>query len=238
MQIHTYSSRTVAQNTADETVIKLIPYLHQGKTLLFVSGGSIAMEVCLELKKALEAIPPNYFSQLTVALCDERFGRPYHQHSNAYILKELGFLTYIEIKGATFIEPLQKGEKDVYAAARIYEDRLLPLLQETDGRQIAIVGIGADCHTVGIKPMKSKAAFKELFDNQVVVGYKGQDFERITITPQVILNTAELIVYARGSKKKGALQKILTESIDKAHLYPAVVLKNHLHAHLFTDQKI
>ncbi len=106
---------------------------------------------------------------------------------------------------------------------------------------ISLLGIGSDGHIAGIFSM-DRGAFYDTYPNDqtyVPVTLKGSEFNfRASFTPNWILsNTSELLVYAAGESKTDILYTMISED-ESIHERPAELIKQHINAHVYTDQPI
>ncbi|PIR68677.1 hypothetical protein COX93_01290 [Candidatus Nomurabacteria bacterium CG_4_10_14_0_2_um_filter_30_12] len=189
------------------------------KVLFFIAGGSsvsVAVAVANNLKKDL-------LSNLVVVLTDERYGEVSHKDSNFFQLIEKGF----DIPQAKIIPVLNNDDKII--TVEKFSKILGQELKKSDYK-IALFGIGADGHVAGILPY-SGAVYSE----DLVYGYDTPTFSRITITPKVIKDLDEAIVWAQGENKWEALEN-LEKDID-INLAPAQILKKVPLLTIFTDYK-
>jgi 6-phosphogluconolactonase/glucosamine-6-phosphate isomerase/deaminase len=162
------------------------------KVLWLIPGGS-SIPIAAAVSKKLADIDTG---RLTVGLTDERYGPVGHKNSNWRQLEEAGFsLPDAKLFPMLVDRPLEDTVKS-------YEKNLVNWLKEADYR-LAFDGLGADKHTFGIKP-KSPA----VFSNQLVSGYRGEDFVRLTLTPKAIAMMDEIVIYAVGEDKHQALNSL------------------------------
>lgn len=189
------------------------------KVLWLVPGGSslpIAVAVANKLNKSNMA-------NLTVSLTDERYGPIGHNNSNWAQLEKTGF----SLPGAD-LEPVLVN-RPLEETVRIFDKKLSGWL-DSSAFKLAFCGIGADHHTFGIKP-KSPA----VFSNQLVSGYRAEDFTRITLTPTAIARLDEIVIYAVGEEKRPALDALGEEA--SMVLQPAQALKQVPALTIYNDYK-
>src|SRR5437867_3031529 len=74
-------------------------------TALFVSGGRTPRA----LYESIAKWDGEDFSRRAVAMLDERFGEPNHPDSNERMLKETGFLNFLEKAEIPFYKIIQEG---------------------------------------------------------------------------------------------------------------------------------
>jgi len=205
---------------ADFVAVSINRELAKGKRVLwFVTGGS-SIKV---QSKVAPKINTNLPGRLVITLTDERFGGENHPDSNWYQLKQLGF----EIEKAKMI-PFLTGDSFVDTTKRLREV-LKDELKKADYK-IGNFGIGIDGHTAGILPHTEAVNSPEL-----VCAYGTPQFDRVTITPKVIRELDEVIVFAMGENKWPILEKLEKEFPLEED--PSQILKTIPLLTIFTDKK-
>lgn len=230
INLHIFPKSAVASQAGRFTIKQLSDYLKVGQTLLVVSGGSIAREV---LPILLEGFPSiEKIDKLTVVLADERYGFPFHKDSNMLLLREIGFLDKLNQLKATVEMPLNTTKVDLNSAAQNYHQTIQELFNLCQSRTLGLFGIGTDGHTAGIKPDQI------IPTDKYVVGYRADDFVRITLTPKALKQIKTAVIYAVGRDKKDVLHKLLKQPSQTLLKFPASIWQEHPNCHLFTDQII
>lgn len=188
------------------------------KVLWLLSGGSY-IEVQAETAKRLAG---RDLSNLTVSLSDERFGPPGHKDSNWQKLLAAGF----NLPGAQLM-PVLKG-KSFAETSQEFSDFIKTSLGR-DGYKIACAGVGEDGHTLGVLIDSPGVDSSEM-----VVGYKGKDFERITMTLKSLEQLDEVVVYMFGQQKQALIGQIANQNLpfDKQ---PAQALKKSKRLIVYND---
>lgn len=191
------------------------------KVFWLVPGGSaIALVVSIGERLVKDNVP---VSNLTVTLTDERFGEVGHADSNWKQLGDSGFT----LPGAN-LYPVLAG-KDMRSTIADFTNLLQKQLSEADYR-IGFFGIGPDGHTSGILPASSAVVATEL-----VHGYDGGTYQRITTTPAALVKLDEAVAYAAGEAKWPIIDQLDTDlPIDKQ---PAQILKKIPKLTIFNDHK-
>ncbi len=190
------------------------------RVLWLVSGGS-AITVAVAVRQQLGDCPG--LSGLSVGLVDERYGTVGHQDSNWQQLRAAGF----ELAG---IQPLLVlTGKSFVATVDDYEATLATAMPASEYR-LGLFGIGADGHTAGILPNSPAVT-----SDQLVCGYQGPDYQRITVTPALITRLDEAVAGAFGPAKKPALTKLLAGTATLSE-QPAQVLRQVSVSIVYNDQ--
>lgn len=237
MIIHHHKIDLLTQLTKKFIKQELKDYLAKGNTLLLLSGGSVAKQLIPPLLNSLRHFDTNLTRQLIVVLVDERYGKIWHEQSNMLIFKKSGLVDWLENNEIKSYFPLTEEELTLDKTCDIYEKVLQKLFIDCHGRIIGLFGIGADCHTAGIKPQTTHKTYQALFGKkQLIAGYKSIDFSRITLTPFAINQVTSAVIFAQGKEKLNALRLMIQKDYNMIYKYPAVIFQKHPNCHLFTDQ--
>ena len=161
--------------------------LHAGKQVLWLVSGGSAEAVAIAVSKQLQG---KDLRLLAVSLTDERYGPVGHADSNWQQLLDGGF----DVPGASLLPVLETGESFTLAA-EAFSKNLHGLIGHADYK-LGLFGIGPDGHTAGVLPHSPALAA-----TTYAVGYKGPDYQRITMTPTAIAKLDEAVVYAVGEAK-------------------------------------
>lgn len=177
-------------------------------TVLFLSGGKT---------------PKDFFSILAkesrlhlggVALVDERFGPPMHEHSNEKLLRDTGLLSYFEKQNIPFYPILQKYE-NIQSTALQYDETVRFLLRDFK-QSVAILGVGQDGHTAGIPSNRGildpgeSSLFVKTYNK-----FPGPLKERISFTFAGLSMFDLLLVLVFGKNKKKALDLMFAEGSEE-----------------------
>lgn len=195
--------------------------LSAGKQVLwFMTGGSnIAVDVAV-----LHQLDETLTTNLTVTLTDERFGDYGHADSNWRQLQTAGLHT----KKARVFEVLQPDNQSLEQTTAIFNTNLEVALQEADS-VIGFYGLGSDGHIAGILPQTPSVNASGL-----AVGYKTEQFTRITTTFDTIRRCRAAYMYAGGANKLKPLQNLQTDLALTEQ--PAQVLKQLPEVYIYNDQ--
>lgn len=192
------------KNQVDGIVLAkgLLYELVDRKTALYLSGGS--MRSLYEVLAKEETIIPG-----AVGLIDERFGPPMHANSNEKMIKESGFLRYLQMLDIPFYSVLQ-SKKDREEAADAYDEKVRSL-QSTFQKQIGLIGIGPDGHISSVIPNR-KDFHNPWFDPErqhlLVSEFDDPNSkykERVGMTFLGLSMLDSVIILAFGEQKKEAL---------------------------------
>jgi 6-phosphogluconolactonase/glucosamine-6-phosphate isomerase/deaminase len=215
-----YSS-TPVQAAADHIANVIIGKLSNNKRVFwFLSGGS-GIKVVLEVARQLAG---HDLHNLSATLTDERYGPIGHTDENWQQLLDGGFA----LPGAELYRPLI--DEDQITTTNHFGAWVSQRMADAH-YSIGLVGIGNDGHTAGIKPHSSAVAANAWADY-----FRGDDFERITITLLPISQLNEVVIQASGSDKIPVLQSLINESLPATE-QPAQALKHIPLCTLYTDNK-
>lgn len=204
-----------------EHVAKTIQtHLDNGEKVFWVLSGGSGGKVCAEVSKRLTGD----LSGLITTLSDERYVPSDDPDENWRQLLDYGF----SVPEATVYRPIQGKDRATTAAdlGKWIETQFA----ESDYR-IGVFGIGADGHTAGIKPNTSAVTATGW-----ATDFTGDDFERITITFDVIKQLDEVVVQAMGTDKAAVLDTLLHQDLPIT-TQPAQILKAVAKSTIFTDYK-
>ena len=202
--------QNVSKREAVEIVASALRDNGDRKILYLLSGGSSAVIGV----KALSGLDEQVRNNITVALVDERFVSYDSTDSNAKLLKDIGILNYTP----NFIEVLEaESSSDRAMTAYNYQQKLLQAQKKSE-IIIAILGIGSDNHTAGILP-----GINIDNNNEIIVNYSSDKFERISISPSFFGSIDLLYAYVEGEEKEAAIDKF-SEVLDPVD-YPSQLIK-------------
>ncbi len=233
-------SKNPALDIATKTAEILNAKLKDGNVLWLLAGGSAVDYYKLMTNLLDDGLD---FSKLTISLGDERYDQnPNHNTATWPILEKTELFKLLTQRGAKVFNIL--GGKSIDFEAEQFK----LFLEESINRHsfvLSSLGVGADGHTAGIIPLDSEKLFKNTYLNQgFAVGHSrgGQHPNRITISPEMIMRSDRVLVYAVGEDKKPVLDILKREDkffpevswSSQLHKYPSMYLTVR-NAEIFTD---
>lgn len=210
-----------AKTVINELSGLLVRHLDSGEKVFWLVPGGSGMEIAVAVAKSLISSP--YLNNLVVTLTDERYGEAGHPDSNWQQLLKKEF----ELPEAKII-PVLDGS-DLAANAKHYARSLNKTIAEAD-YSIALAGMGADGHIFGIKP-----GSPSVDDNEEAVGYKWDDYIRLTPTIKFLKKLDEVVLYVTGTEKHSQIDD-LAKDIEPIK-QPAQLLKQLRNVTVYNDYK-
>ena len=209
-----------AQPVIDYLSVTISEALVQGKAVLWLMTGGSSINIAVEVSKRLKDMP---LKKLHITLTDERYGAVGHADSNWFQLEQAGFnLDEAEL------HPVLIGETMENTVIN-YAEQLNKCLNEVNFR-IGLFGIGQDGHVAGILPNSPAVN-----DQALAIGYDASPYRRITITPNVIAQLDQAVVYAVGHKKWPIIMQL--DASLPINEQPAQALKTVPKLMIFNDYK-
>jgi 6-phosphogluconolactonase/glucosamine-6-phosphate isomerase/deaminase len=169
--------------------------LSQGVPVAWLLSGGSAIPIAIAVAKQL--VPGEPRQLLRILQIDERYGMVGHANSNWQQLLDAGF----QCEGAQY-RPVLHG-LSFTLTIETYTETILDALGNCDLR-IGLFGIGPDGHTAGMLPGSSAASEAK----ELVVGYPGPDFPRITITTPAIARLDLAVAWVGGEAKRATLKTL------------------------------
>jgi 6-phosphogluconolactonase/glucosamine-6-phosphate isomerase/deaminase len=221
---------TVSDSTRGIELAKKILYeIVDRRAVLYLSGGKTPQEMYRELARE-EQIAPG-----VAALVDERYGKPFHENSNELMLRETGFLRYLQMKDIPFFGILSsrhsrldresdsrfRGNDDTLRKklTEDYDQRLRELFA-TYQKHIAILGIGLDGHTAGIpsdRGVWEEFGLKNRMKIEMAIDYDdhGKFYgERISMSFLALSMMDVFLVLVFGQDKRRALEWMFADGLE------------------------
>lgn len=202
-------TKTPIEKAAAFTADKIISHLNKKVCVLWLLSGGSSLLIAVEVSKKLAGID---LSKLFVTMTDERYGEIGHKDENWQHLINAG----MDLPGANLYRPLIG--KGIEQTTEEFNNWLADKLQNTDYK-FGIFGIGNDGHTAGIKPRSTAVTSTNL-----ATFLTGDDFERITITFNTIMQIDEGVIQVSGSDKRSVIKDIINKTLP-LHDQPAQILK-------------
>jgi len=227
-----FKTTTKADEAADFIASSILKQLNLGKQVLFFVTGGSSIAVGVKVSELLKnETNQNLIKNLTIMMTDERYGPLNHKDSNWYQLIQQGF----SLPQAKLI-PILDGNDRTSTTEKFNANLHQELMTAKETKyKIGLFGIGADGHTAGILP-KSKAVSDAVKSEDLACGYDTPTFSRITVTPEVIEELDEVVVWVQGENKWNVLESL--EKDIPIIKQPAQILKRVPLLTIFTDYKI
>lgn len=190
------------------------------RVIWLVPGGSnISISV-----DASQRLDDELTRKLIIMQTDERFVALDSSDCNWHQLAMAGFDTK---HAATFPMLIEGKSRD--EVAKEYSEVVLREFIAAD-YIIGQFGAGADGHIAGIKPHSPATVSDEL-----VCGYEGEDFERVTLTFPALQQVDEAFAFVFGEAKRPILEQLLGDISSLAE-FPAGVLRTTPISTVYNDQ--
>jgi 6-phosphogluconolactonase len=197
-QFHSFSSnQALEQGLCEQITTKLKAAVAQnGRASLVVSGGRTPIALFQRLSQvALD------WKHVWITLADERWVSPLHEASNQALVE--AYLLQGFAKEANFIPLWQPGSPE--AGQRHLETALQTMPKPFD---VVVLGMGLDGHTASWFPCAE--SIQDLFDckhQAALVQPTSAPYQRITLTPEVVLTAQQIFVHLKGDDKKKVYQQ-------------------------------
>ena len=153
-----------------------------------------------------------------VGLIDERYGPPLHSNSNQLMVRDTGFLRYLEIRDIPFYSVLVDKEREETADA--YDEKVREL-NAVFPKSVGLLGIGPDGHTSSIIPNRPdfhnpwfEADRKHLLVSEFN-DPKSHYKERVGMTFLGLSMLDLLIIPVFGFTKQNALEQMFGDGSEK-----------------------
>lgn len=204
-----------ATSEVSDYILDLLNKHSDSKTLLLVSGGS-SIKVSANIASRIDI---NTSNSVTLGLVDERYGPVGHDSSNWVGLTDSGVNPEMFFASTQVLDEGTTLEN----TAEQYADKLQILIDENNYK-IALLGMGDDGHIAGMKP-RSTLDFDAFMGEDIVVGYRHDDFDRITMAARSLMQMDEIIVFVCGQAKAEVVKKLQADVDQKINEFPAQILK-------------
>jgi len=169
-----------------------------GRFTVALSGGSTPLLLYEQL-----VTQPIEWQHVHIFWGDERCAPPDHPDSN-YGMAQRALLSHVDIPTQN-VHRLQ-GELDPVQAAQRYEAELLAVFGTRPRFDLILLGMGADAHTASLFPGTSALHEQQRW---VVAHYVDKlQTQRLTLTPPIINDAANVIFLIAGSDKAAALRSV------------------------------
>lgn len=196
--------------------------LDEDKRVLWLMAGGSAIAICVEVAKQLNG---RDLSHLSVTISDERYGKQGHANENMQQLYDAG----LSLPGADIYRPLT--DTSIETATAAYDAWLTSRFDQSD-YHIALLGVGDDGHTSGIKPHSSA-----VHHTGAASHFTGEDYQRMTTTPHYLLKFDEAVVQSYGEAKRDVIRTLLRHPSRSLDDFPAGIIWSIPTVTLFSDYK-
>ncbi len=208
------------QSVAPFLANRLRQLLSRGNRVLWLLSGGSGIQVCVETSRLLADID---ISNLFVTVSDERYGVIGHPDENMQQLIDAG----LSLPHATIYRPLTG--KSIEKAADDFSDWLDTAAISADYR-IALLGVGEDGHTSGVKPHSPA-----VHSDRPACSFSGEDYPRITTTTSFLTTFDEAVVQAYGPQKQSVVRSLVNNTDTTLDDFPAGLIRSIPKVTLFTD---
>lgn len=210
--VHKYSGISVVkvadQEKGFDLASNILSKIVDKKSVLYLSGGTTPRDLYCKLVRD-ESLKPG-----AVGMVDERYGTRFHENSNEKMIRDTGFLRYLEMLDIPFY-PILQMELGREETATEYDAKLRSF-QSTFPKHIGILGIGEDGHTAGIP---AKFSISKIYrSTDLVVEYNdesGKYGERVTMSFIGLSMLDLLLVLVFGSAKQNSLKLVFSEGFEE-----------------------
>jgi 6-phosphogluconolactonase len=203
--------------TAAERIVAVLndAATRKGKATIALAGGSTPKQ-CYALMAAEPLVKKVPWSKLHIYFGDERHVRPDHPDSNYRMVHEAMLKSAPVVKEQVY--PIATDGKDAAADAERFEKLLKANFPGNDfpSFDLMLLGIGPDGHTASLFPgtpaPKETTKWATWCDPNSFNPAIKPPVKRVTVTPPVIWNAAQIFVMATGAEKTPMLSKIFSDN--------------------------
>jgi len=184
----------VFQSFAEGAAAVLAPELSRAGSII-LTGGTTASDV-------YSLLPPGCLRpDASVFFSDERCVPPDHESSN-YAMAA----ARLSLEGADGLAVYRmRGEDEPEQAAADYHDAIAPFA--APGVDLALLGLGADCHVAGLFPGSPAL---ESSERLCVVVDRPDGLRGLTLTPPALTTAKKVFVIVSGKSKREAVGRLLS----------------------------
>ncbi len=193
---------------------------HQ-RVVWLVPGGS-NISISIDAMSQIDAIDSR---KLVIMQTDERYVAPNHPDCNWLQLTSQGFDT----KNAEVLPIILDDKENIKDVVDRYSSTVKEQFKKADFI-IGQFGIGPDAHIAGIKP-KTEASQSE----ELVIGYKAEDFIRVTLGFNAIGQMGLVVAFVLGDSKRWAIDQITSGNPPSLDIAPATILRE-VNSTIYTNQ--
>lgn len=219
--VEVVESRLFAGTVADEIAATLGDLISEkGSATLVLSGGSTPAIVYRAL-----TVPPRVddidWSKVIFFWGDERYVPPTDPQSNFHMV-ELQLINHLTDNKPKII-PINTSLSTPQDSARDYEKKIKETLKLDDKEiprfDLMLLGIGEDGHIASLFP--GSPLNKETQHIVAAAKHPSDGSDRITMTPSVIINAANVIFIVTDDKKSDIVKRVLEGTNEEDEALPA-----------------
>ena len=192
----------------------------RGARNIILTGGTTASAIYQRITGVFEGA-----SESLVFFSDERCVPPDHPASNYGLAKRV----LLPARGGPRVERI-RGEEDPSREAARYHGLIAPALSE--GLDLALLGLGADCHIAGLWP---RSPALEAGDTLCAAVDRPDGMKGLTLTPAPLKATRRILLLVSGSEKADAVARAVAGG-ESPGTCPARLLAEHPAAVMLLDR--
>jgi len=209
--------RAIAKRISDE--------LNAGKRVLWLTSGGSNVELEVKVMNGVRKAAAKRLPALAILPIDERYGEAGHGDSNSAQLRKAGF----DPGEATWVDVLLHNTP-FNQTIGFYSDVAATTFANA-GVVIAQFGLGPDGHIAGILPDSPGVSVEPV----VAIGYDWSDYQRMTLSADILRGVQVAFVPAFGENKRTALDR-LQENTELFEKLPAKLLYELPEVYVYTDK--
>ncbi|HMB01442.1 MAG TPA: 6-phosphogluconolactonase [Spirochaetota bacterium] len=201
-------------------IIKLINRKKDNPFTIALSGGSTPAGLYKKIAE-LNTRQHTDWNNVHFFWSDERFVPHHHRQSN-YQTAALYLFPSLNLPAAN-IHPIPVNCPTPAACAENYHNEIITFFNERPVFDLILLGIGHDGHTASLFP-GDRAGTASLVKAVSRPKVKPQ-VARITMTYDLLQQAHTILFLVTGKTKKTVTEKIISQGLKTAHLYPAAAVK-------------
>lgn len=239
MKLIKRESMRKAQESMARTILEDIERIKsRGKKIVLLLSGGSAIDAYDVLAAEL-AKQELDLANVTVGIVDERI------FTQEQVQRNLSDINSFRIAETFLPKVINKlgGEFDGYdfqnvEQVNLYNKFIDQTFPDDNIAKLAVMGIGMDGHTAGVKPDEDESEFVNRFQSEALLAeFAADDYYRSTLTITALKQLDKAYLYAINDKKRQILQKLFDDqqiSKQEYSQFPAKVLTE-IETEVFTD---